>query len=108
TAPRLALGQVAYASLRRRRRGRARHAVEADRACVWLVVLGDHTHGRGLAGAVRPQRTHALTAIDREGDLVDGRHAVESLGDTLDRQEGHIGSDANHPRWGCSSPGGVS
>src|SRR3989442_401322 len=75
--------QVADATLRLARRVGERHAGERDPARVRFVELGDHPHGRGLAGAVRAQEPHHLASIDRERHLVDGGHAVEALGHTL-------------------------
>ncbi len=44
---------------------------DRDRPAVARAIALDDLHGRGLAGAVRPEQGHDLTATDRQG------HAVE-------------------------------
>ncbi len=34
---------------------------------------GQHAHGGGFAGAVRPQESQHLAPLHREGDVVDGQ-----------------------------------
>ena len=58
-------------------------------AGIGLEVLGDHSHGGGLAGAVGAEEADHLARIDVEGDAVDGDDAVEALGDAVEREEGH-------------------
>ena len=54
-------------------------AVEQDLAGGHLHQPGDHLHGGGFAGAVRPQVAGDLAGAGRKADVVDGGDPGESL-----------------------------
>src|SRR5581483_9252750 len=86
---RVVLGEIPDAALRLAPRLGERHAVEADLARVRLVVLRDHPHRGGLARAVGPEEPHHLAAVHLERRVVHGGDAVESLGDSGEREKRH-------------------
>src|SRR5690606_32142650 len=49
---------------------------------------GDHLHGGGLAGTVRPEKPQHFTAVYGEADTVDGRERAEALGEIFDDDHG--------------------
>jgi hypothetical protein len=77
---RVVLGEVPKAALGIAASLLERHAVEPNGPGVGLEELGDHPHGGGLPGAVRPEEADHLPAIHLEGQLVHGRDAAEPFG----------------------------
>ena len=61
------LRHVAQIRLRRFRIGHRVDAVDHDRAGIRPHHAREHAHGRGLAGAVRPDQPENLAAVDRAG-----------------------------------------
>jgi hypothetical protein len=45
-------------------------------------ATGDHSHGGGFAGAVRPQQAEGLTAGDGEVDVIDRVAPAVDFGET--------------------------
>jgi len=66
-------------------------AVDREGAVVRGVVAGEHAQQRGLPGAVLAHEREHFAGAEVEGDLVEGRHAGESLADPLDGQHRHRG-----------------
>src|SRR5690606_574127 len=59
-------------------------AADFDSASAWLQKAGNHLHGRGLPGAVRPQKAQHLTRFDPERDLVDSGKVTKPSTQTRD------------------------
>src|SRR5262245_36002501 len=60
--------------------------LEKDPPAVGREQADHHVEGRRLAGAVRPEESDDLTALDVEGDGVDDLAALEPLGEALSDQ----------------------
>ena len=45
---------------------------------------GDHPHGGGFSGAVRPKKPKHLAAFDGKGHIVNGNFGTESFDDVFD------------------------
>jgi hypothetical protein len=58
-------------------------AAHDRRARGWRQKPNDHFHGRGFAGAVRPEKTKYLTGPGTKADIVDDGLVTEGLGQAL-------------------------
>ena len=54
----------------------------------WRDESGDHAHGGGFAGAVRPEKPEHLASLDGERDAVDGQLWAESFFQILNFDHG--------------------
>ncbi len=61
--------------------GSVDHVVAADRhfALRRGNKAGDHAHGGGFAGAIRPQKSEHLAPFHRKGNVIDGHLWAEQL-----------------------------
>jgi len=59
------------------------NACDLNLACRGRQEAGQHAHGRGLARAVGPQKTHDLALRDAERDVVNGHRGAVALGEVL-------------------------
>ena len=81
---RIVFRHVADLALRFVRLGGDRNAADADPARGGGQVAGEDAHGRGLAGAVRPEETEDFAARHGEADVVDRRDpgvGLDQMGD---------------------------
>ena len=65
-----------------------RRPSSSDVALVVVEHAGDRLDDGRLAGAVVAGQRHHLAGMDLEGDLVQGLHAAEMLGDVADGKDG--------------------
>ena len=70
-----------------RQLGNARAAVDHDFAVVRLLRAIDQTHQRGFSGAVTPDQTDALAALDRQLRMVEHHTATQTQADILEVEE---------------------
>ena len=84
-------------------------STETDRAAVERLVAADEVEDRRLAGTVLPDEPDHLAGRHVERDVVDGDHAAEASGGTLERQDrggavdasrGGTTGDGARCRWG--------
>src|ERR1035441_2091278 len=64
-------------------------AIEENFAGRGLNEPGDHFHGGGLAGPIRPQISRDLTGARLETYVIHGRNAAESFGDVAQFKRHH-------------------
>jgi hypothetical protein len=64
-------------------------APQLDRSLIRLIDAGQYLHEGGFAGAVLADDAKHLALIERQGHLVENRHAEKRLGDAVHFEKMH-------------------
>ena len=70
---------------------------DRDRAARGGLETGQHPQSGALAAARRAQQDEELAVVDQQVEPVDGREAVELLGDLIETDRGHRAPGATAP-----------